>query len=68
MANQQCFSIYIFVKTKENAFSLEFHPFSRTFLCEQQEKERQKEADTYTASSRYWLREVTYHNLDTYQY
>ena len=37
------------------------------FLCEQQEGERLKEADTYTASTRYWLRDVTYHNLDTYQ-
>ena len=27
-----------------------------------------KETDTYTASTRYWLRDVTYHNLDTYQY
>ena len=37
------------------------------FLCEQQEEERSKEADTYTASTRYWLRDVTYQNLDTYQ-
>ena len=37
------------------------------FLCEQQEEERWKEADTYTASTQYWLRDVTYHNLDTYQ-
>ena len=37
------------------------------FLCEQQEGEWLKEADTYTASTRNWLRDVTYHNLDTYQ-
>ena len=37
------------------------------FLCEQQEEERWKEADTYTASTRYLLRDVTYQNLDTYQ-
>ena len=36
-------------------------------MCEQQKEERWKEADTYTASTQYWLREVTYHNLDTYQ-
>ena len=36
------------------------------FLYKQQE-ERWKEADTYTASARYWLRDVSYHNLDTYQ-
>ena len=35
-------------------------------LCEQQE-ERWKEADTYTVSTQYWLWDVTYHNLDTYQ-
>ena len=37
------------------------------FWCEQQEEERLKEADTYTASTQYWLRDVTYPNLDTYQ-
>ena len=36
------------------------------FLCEQQE-ERWKEADTYTASTRFWLRDVIYHSLDIYQ-
>ena len=36
------------------------------FLCEQQD-ERWKEADNYTLFTRYWLRDVTYHNLDTYQ-
>ena len=44
------------------------HPFFPMFLCEQQgEEERWKEADTYTASTRYWLRDVTYHSLDIYQ-
>ena len=37
------------------------------FLCEQQEGERLKETDTYTASTQYWLRDVTFHSLDTYQ-
>ena len=55
------------MKTKENALQLEFHPFFSMFLCEQQEGKRLKEADTYTASTQYWLRDVTYHNLDTYQ-
>ena len=36
------------------------------FFCEQQEEERWREADTYTASTRCWLQDVTYHNLDTY--
>ena len=67
IADQQCFSEYTFVKTKETALYLEFYPFSPRFMCEQQEGERLKEADTYTASYRYWLRDVTYHNLDTYQ-
>ena len=40
---------------------------SSMFLCEQQKGERLKEADTYTASTRYWLRDVTYHNLDTHE-
>ena len=30
------------------------------FLCEQQEEERWREADTYTASTDYWLRYITY--------
>ena len=38
---------------------------SPMFLCEQQEEEWLKEADT--ASTRYWLPGVTYHNLETYQ-
>ena len=33
--------------------------FSNIFLEEQQEKEGWKAADTYTASTRYWLRNVT---------
>ena len=37
------------------------------FLCGQQEEERWKEAGTYTASTRYWLRNVIYQNLETYQ-
>ena len=37
------------------------------FLCEQQEEEWWKETDTYTAYTRYWLRDVTYQNLETYQ-
>ena len=38
------------------------------FLCEQHgEEERWKQIDTYTASTRYWLQDVTYHTLDTYQ-
>ena len=51
LADQHCFSKYTFVKTKESAFQLEFHLFSPMFLCEQQEEERRKEADTYTAST-----------------
>ena len=38
------------------------------FLCEQQaeeEQQRRKKADTYTESPQYWLRDVTYHSLDT---
>ena len=41
--------------------------FSNVFVCEQQEEERWNEADTYTDSVRFWLRDVTYHNLYTYQ-
>ena len=37
------------------------------FLCEEQEGERWKATDTYTASTRYWQRDVTHHNLDTSQ-
>ena len=55
------------MKTKETFFLLEFHPFSPMFLCEQQEEEQWRETDTYTASTRYWLRDVTYHNPDTYR-
>ena len=54
------------METKGNALQLEFHPVSSMILCEQEEEEWWREADTYTASTRYWLRNVTYHNLDTY--
>ena len=37
------------------------------FSCGQQKEERWKEAGTYTASTRYWLRNVIYQNLETYQ-
>ena len=67
VADQHCFPKYTFVKIKRNALYLEIYPFSTMFSCEQQEEERWKEADTYTASTRYWLRDVTYHNLDIYQ-
>ena len=53
VADQQFLSKYSFVRTKENALQLEFFPFSPMFLCEQQEKDRWKEADTYTVSTRY---------------
>ena len=36
-------------------------------LGEQQKHERWKEADTYTLSTPYWLRDVTYHSLHIYQ-
>ena len=52
---------------KKNVLQLEFHPFSPRCFCEQQKEEQWKEADTYTASTRYWLRDVDCHNLDTYQ-
>ena len=55
------------MKTRENALQLEFYPFSLMFLCEQQEEEWWKETDTYTASTQYWMRDVTYQNLETYQ-
>ena len=55
------------MKTRENAPQLEFYPFSPMFLCEQQEEEWWKETDTYTASTRYWMRDVTYQNLESYQ-
>ena len=55
------------MRTKENALQLEFYPFFPMFLCEQQEKDQWKEADTYTASTRYWMQYVTYQNLETYQ-
>ena len=64
MADQQCFSKNIFIK---KARYLEIHQFSPMFLCGQQEEERWKEAGTFTASTQYWLRYVTYHYLDTYQ-
>ena len=67
VAYQQCFSKYTFVRTKENALQLEFYPFSRLFFCEQQEKDRWKEADTYTAPTWYWRLDVTYQYLETYQ-
>ena len=44
-----------------------FYQFSTMFLCEQQEEERWKEADTYTESIQFWLRDVTYHSFDTHQ-
>ena len=34
-------------------------------FCEQQKEEQWKEADSYKASARYWLRDVTCHNDDT---
>ena len=55
------------MKTRENALQLEFYPFSPMFLCEQQGEEWWKETDTYTASTRYWMLDVTYQNLETYQ-
>ena len=37
-------------------------------VCEQQgEEKRWNKADTYTASTQWWLRDVIYHSLDTYQ-
>ena len=54
-------------KQKESALQLEFYPFSPMILCGQHEEERWKEAGTYTASTRYWLRNVIYQNLETYQ-
>ena len=66
-ADQQCFSKYNLVKTKKCTFPLQFHPFSPKFLREPQEEEQRKKADTYTASTPYWLWDVTYHSLDTYQ-
>ena len=67
VADQQFFSKYSFVRTKENTLQLEFFPFSPMFLCEQQEKDRWKEADTYSVSTQNWMRDVTYQNLETYQ-
>ena len=54
-------------ENKRNALQLEFYPFSPMFSSEQQKEERWKETDTYTASTRYWLRDVTYHSLYTYR-
>ena len=51
---------------RESSF-FEFNRISPIFRGEQQEVERWKEADTYAASTRYWLRDVAYHNFDTYQ-
>ena len=67
VANQQCFSKYTFVKTKENALQLKLYSFSPMFLFEQQEEEWWKETDTYTASTRFWMRDATYQNLETSQ-
>ena len=37
-------------------------------LCEQRgEEKRWNEVDTYTTSTRFWLRDVTYHSFETYQ-
>ena len=52
---------------EKNALQLEFHPFSPVFLCEQQKEDRWKEGDTYTAFTRYWLRDVIYQILDICQ-
>ena len=54
-------------ENKRKRSLVRFLPFSAMFLCEQQEGERLKEADTYTASTRYWRRDVTYHNVNIYQ-
>ena len=68
LADQQYLSKYTTVKTKENALLLKFHPCSSIILCEQQGRQQWwKETDNYTESVRYWLRNVTYHSLDTYQ-
>ena len=67
VADQLCFPKNTSVETKENALYLEFYPFSPMFLCEQQKAERWKAADTYTVSTQFWVRNVAYHNLNTYQ-
>ena len=55
------------MKTRENALLFEFYPFSPMFLCEQQEEKWWKKTVTYTASTWYWLLDVTHHILNTYQ-
>ena len=52
-------------ENKRKRFVVRIPSISPMFLCEQQEEERLKEAGT--ASTLYWLRGVTYHNLETYQ-
>ena len=54
-------------ENKRKRSSVGIHPLSPVFLCEHQEEEWSKEADTYTASTQYWLMDVTFHNLETYQ-
>ena len=65
VADKQCLSEYTFVKTNGSALQLEFHAFSPMSLFEQQEEERWKAAETYTASTRYWLPDITYHTILT---
>ena len=54
-------------ENKRKRSLVEFLSVFSNVLCEQQEGERWKEADTYTASTRFWMRDVTYQNLETYQ-
>ena len=60
-------SKYTFMKTKKCTFPLQFHPLFPMSLREPQGEEQWKEADTYTETTGSWLRDVTYHSLDTYQ-
>ena len=52
-------------KTKRSLVGI--FSFLCNVFCEQQEEERWKEADNYTASTRCWLQDVTNQNFDTYQ-
>ena len=54
-------------ENKRNALQLEFYPFSPMSLCERQEEESWKKTVTYTASTRYWMRDVTYQSRETSQ-
>ena len=61
------FTIHLCEKRNKPTLNRFLSIFSNGLCKQQREEKRWKQTDIYTASTRYWLRNVTYHSLDTYR-